>query len=51
MVNDKLRPTENDGTEQVKPEKVGHESQQGPASAAAQPDQSPAPGRRPLFRS
>jgi hypothetical protein len=51
MTDDKMQPNDNDRPEQVKPEQVGRQTQQSQRSAAAQPNERPAPGRRPLFRS
>jgi hypothetical protein len=50
MTDDKMHPNVNDRPEQAKPEQVGQQAQQSQASAAAQPGQRTAPGRRPLFR-
>jgi hypothetical protein len=50
MTDDKMQPNVNDRPEQAKPEQVGQQAQQSQASAAAQPGQRTAPGRRPLFR-
>jgi hypothetical protein len=50
MTDDKMRPNENDRSEQAKPEQVGQQAQQSQTSAPAQPVERPAPGRRPLFR-
>ena len=51
MTDDRMQPNVNDRPEQAKPEQVGQQAQQRQASAASQPDQRVAPGRRPLFRS
>jgi len=50
MTDDKMPPNANDRPEQEKPEQVGQQAQQSPASTAAQPGQRATPGRRPLFR-
>ena len=50
MTDDKMQPNVNDRPEQAKPEQVGQQAQRIQASAAAQPGQRAAPGRRPLFR-
>jgi hypothetical protein len=50
MADDKMQPNVNDRPEQAKPEQVGQQAQQRPASAAAPPRQRTAPGRMPLFR-
>jgi hypothetical protein len=53
MADDKMQPNLNDRPEQAKPEQEGQRAQQGQtgvASAAAQPSQRVAPGRKPLFR-
>jgi hypothetical protein len=50
MTDDKMQPNLNNRSEQVKPEQGDQQAQQSQASAAAQPGQCAAPGRRPLFR-
>ena len=51
MTDDRMQPNASDRPEQTKPEQVGQEAQQSQASAAAQPGQRAAQGRKPLFRS
>lgn len=51
MTGDKRQPNVNDQPEQAKPEQAGQQAEQNQASAAPQPGQCTAPGRRPLFRS
>jgi hypothetical protein len=51
MSDDNMRINANDRPEQTKPEAVNQQAQQSQASSSAQPRQSAAAGRRPLFRS
>ena len=51
MSDDKIQINANERPEQTKREAVDQQAQPSQASAAAQPNQRPAPGRRPLFRS
>jgi hypothetical protein len=51
MSDDNMRINANDRPEQTKPEAVNQQAEQSQASSAAQPRQSAAAGRRPLFRS
>jgi hypothetical protein len=51
MTDDKTPPNENDRPEQAKPSPADQQIQQRHTSSAAQPEERPALGRRPLFRS
>jgi len=49
MMDDKLPPNVIGESEQIKPESLNRKAEQSPPSAAAQPGERAAPGRRPLF--